>query len=657
MGKPAASVLPAALVLMIVGGLLAPSWSQAEMPSKELLTELEQRLLAPPLCLPACADIPFLHLTATTETLRLRLAIHAHELVAVPLPGPPQQWRPQQILVDGQPATGLTKEKHGQLWVLLKPGVHQVIMEGRVPDQSALVLALPLTPHQVKTTIQGWTVQGIGEQGVPEKQLHLRREKKATRSMAPSLTTWQPKSIPPLVRITRTIHVGLDWRMQTVVERMSSQGTAVALSIPLIPGEVVKQAGLTVKEEHVQLQMDPHMIRRQWFSQLTPTERLTLTASHDDAWVETYRFDISPLWHPTFEGIPAIHPQSAADGAIPEWRPWPGETFTVQVMQPLGVEGATLTVESSHLTWKPGQRATDGMLVASFRSSQGRQHAVRVPEGAQVESVKMNNVSQPIHQEGTLVTFPIRPGQQIIEVAWRTPQGMKTWLTTPAVDLGVESVNAQVTLSVPANRWLLWVNGPRLGPAVLLWGILVVMVGVAFVLGRLSFTPLRTWHWVFLGLGLTQIPIVAALIVVGWFGAIAWRRTVSPKLWSPVSFNAAQVGLAMLTLMAGMCLVWAIQTGLVGQPDMGIVGNGSTAWQLQWFQDRTGTEWPKGTMVSLPLWVYRIGMLLWALWLALAVVTWVRWGWTSWTMGGYWQPVGKPKIMAPASELSTTKQE
>lgn len=656
-GKLAAAVLSAGLVFMMASGLLAPSWSQAEMPSKEMLIELEQRLMASPSCLPACADIPSLHLTSTTETLRLRLSIHANESVAVPLPGPPQQWRPQQILVDGKPAKGLTQEKHGQLYVLLQPGVHQVIMEGRVPDQPAFVLALPLTPHHVKTTIQGWIVQGIGEEGVPQKQLHLRREKGASRSQVSSTSTWQPKPIPPLVRITRTIHVGLDWRMQTVVERMSPHGSALALSIPLIPGEVVKQAGLTVKEEQVQLQMGPNMSRRQWSSQLTPTEVLKLTASHDDAWVETYRFNISPLWHPTFEGIPAIHPQSAAEGAIPEWRPWPGEEFTVKVIQPLGVEGATFTVESSHLTWKPGQRATDGSLVASFRSSQGRQHAVRVPEGAQVESVKMNNVSQPIHQEATLVTFPIRPGQQIVEVAWRVPEGIQAWFTTPTVDLGVESVNAQVTLSVPSNRWLLWVNGPRLGPAVLLWGILAVMVGVAIVLGRLSFSPLRTWHWVFLGLGLTQIPMVAALIVVGWFGAMAWRRTISSNVWSPLSFNVMQIGLALLTFLAGIGLLWAIQTGLVGQPDMGIVGNGSTPWQLQWFQDRADAKLPIGTMVSLPLWVYRIGMLLWALWLAMAVVTWVRWGWKGWTTGGYWQPVGKQTIVSPTSEISSSKQE
>ncbi len=656
LSKSSTAVLSAGLAMVLsIGGLVAPAWTHAEMPSKELLTELETRLLTPPSCLPACADIPQLHLTATTETLRLRLAIHTQESVAVPLPGPSRQWRPQQILLDGQPAIGVTQEKQGHLWLFLQPGVHQIIMEGAVPDQSSFVFALPLTPHHVKTTVQGWTIQGVGEEGVPEKQLHLRREKKSVRSTATSSTTWQPMAIPPLVRITRTIQVGLDWRMQTVVERMSPKGSALALSIPLLPGEVVKQAQLTVKNEHVELQMDPRSIRREWSSQLTPRDALTLTASQNEAWVETYRFDISPLWHPTFEGIPAIHPESAAAGAIPEWRPWPGETFTVQLIQPLGIDGVTLTVESSHLSWKPGQRATGGTLVASFRSSQGRQHTVTIPEGAQVESVTMNGSSQPIHQEGQHVTFPVRPGQDTVEVTWRTPQGIQTWLTTPTVDLGVESVNAQVTLSVPSNRWVLWVNGPRLGPAVLLWGILVVMIGVAVLLGRLSFTPLRTWHWVLLGLGLTQIPIMAALVVVGWFGALAWRRTVEPKLWSALSFNIAQIGLALLTLIAAMCLIWAIQTGLVGQPDMGIVGNGSTAWQLQWFQDRTDAELPQGTMISLPLWVYRVGMLLWALWLALAVVTWVRWGWTGWTTGGYWQPIGKQKIVVPDSEPSTTK--
>jgi len=67
------------------------------------------------------------------------------------------------------------------------------------------------------------------------------------------------------------------------------------------------------------------------------------------------------------------------------------------------------------------------------------------------------------------------------------------------------SVNAEIHVQPSAGRWLLWVAGPRLGPAVLFWPLLAVFAGVAFGLGRLSLvsgiTPLRFHHWLLLGVG------------------------------------------------------------------------------------------------------------------------------------------------------------
>jgi hypothetical protein len=55
---------------------------------------------------------------------------------------------------------------------------------------------------------------------------------------------------------------------------------------------------------------------------------------------------------------------------------------------------------------------------------------------------------------------------------------------------------------------------------------------------------------------------------------------------------------------------------------------------LNWYQDRGGPGGPEVTVVSVPIWVYRILMLAWALWLARRLLDWLRWGW-----GGFSQPV------------------
>lgn len=75
-----------------------------------------------------------------------------------------------------------------------------------------------------------------------------------------------------------------------------------------------------------------------------------------------------------------------------------------------------------------------------------------------------------------------------------------------------------------------------------------------------------------------------------------------------------------------------------GQPDMRIAGAGSTAWSLHWFADQSTGALPQAGVFSLPLWTYKLAMLLWALWLANALFGWLRWGFAAWTRGGYWKP-------------------
>jgi hypothetical protein len=98
----------------------------------------------------------------------------------------------------------------------------------------------------------------------------------------------------------------------------------------------------------------------------------------------------------------------------------------------------------------------------------------------------------------------------------------------------------------------------------------------------------------------------------------------------------------MWTFVALGALVWAVSQGLLGYPDMQITGNGSTSQFLSWFADRSGNELPTAWALSVPLWVYRGLMLLWALWLAYSLLKWLKWGWESFTSDGYWRV--KPKV-------------
>jgi hypothetical protein len=209
-------------------------------------------------------------------------------------------------------------------------------------------------------------------------------------------------------------------------------------------------------------------------------------------------------------------------------------------------------------------------------------------------------------------------------------------------------VNASITLNL-TPRWVLFAGGPRLGPAVLIWSFALVMLLVSFALSRIGTTPLKTHQWALLALGLTQVDAIAAAIVAGFFLALGWRRTAA--IPGKRRFDLLQILLVLWTFAAALILLEAIRQGLLGEPEMQVAGNDSTATLLNWFSDRSGPQLPGAWVFSLPIFVYRFAMLAWALWLARALMQWLPWSWQSFSAGGLWRPFRKPKPSIPLTPI------
>src|SRR5262249_35565463 len=187
-------------------------------------------------------------------------------------------------------------------------------------------------------------------------------------------------------------------------------------------------------------------------------------------------------------------------------------------------------------------------------------------------------------------------------------------------------------LALPPSRWLLATRGPAWGPAVLFWPYLLFVVAVSVLLGRVPESPLTSVQWVLLGLGLSQLPSAGAPGGVVFGFALAWRA--KKPLASDGAFDLVQIALAVWALASLGLLYTAIQQGLLFAPDMQVAGNGSTDTVLRWYADRVTGELPAAGVASLPLWVYRVAMLAWALWLAASPVRGVGWGWRGVGGGG-----------------------
>ena len=93
----------------------------------------------------------------------------------------------------------------------------------------------------------------------------------------------------------------------------------------------------------------------------------------------------------------------------------------------------------------------------------------------------------------------------------------------PRVSFSSPAVNVTQQLTLPPERWLLATRGPAWGPAVLFWPYLVFLLAVALGLGRIPASPLTSAQWVLLGLGLSVLPALAALVVAAFVFALALR--------------------------------------------------------------------------------------------------------------------------------------
>jgi hypothetical protein len=241
----------------------------------------------------------------------------------------------------------------------------------------------------------------------------------------------------------------------------------------------------------------------------------------------------------------------------------------------------------------------------------------------------------PLQVQDGKVRLPLKPGSQNIEVSWLEHQGTAMMQATPAVDLGGEAVNATITVQMPQERWLAGLSGPAMGPVPLYWVFIVLVLMAAPLLKKLPWAPLKTWQWVLLGLGMTQVHIICPLIVIFWFMALGHRETYRHPNW--LVFSVWQICLVGLTGATLLALYFSIHSGLLWTPDMQVSGNNSSDYKLIWYTDRIASAMPQATIISFPMWIWRVLMLTWSLWLAASLVKWLPWAWRCFSTNGIFE--------------------
>lgn len=637
----------AALVIALLWFPLAAS-AQTEIPDQATLQKLRERLLKPSDAYPRAAEIPSATLKLEERRITIDAEIHTAVETAVPLPGRLPAWSPVAVLVNDKPESALLRDD-GYLWVVLPQGVHRVRVEGMLANVTEWQWTFLLKPRQVTITAPGWTVTGVRPDGIPEQQVFLVRQQEV---VADGVAAYDRPDVQPIVLVERELDLGLIWQVRTTVRRLSPPGKAVALRVPLIPGENVLSSNAVVKDGFIEVRLGAQEMDSDWKSGLPIASQLTLATRPEDTWVEQWHVAASPVWNIAITGLPpTFKPDSGY--LSPIWYPWPGEKVELTISRPEALAGATVTVSSALHEITLGKRQRLSKLELTLRCSVGQDFLIDVPAEAQITSLSLNKGTIPVRKDGTKVIVPLHPGEQTIAVEWKTntPLGMSA--RAEEVRLPVESANVQTVIQVPDDRWVLWTSGPQRGPAVRFWGILICSLLAAVALGRLAASPLRTVEWMLLVIGLTQVPLIAALLVIAWLFFLAWRGDDSFQGLRGRYYNVLQLLLIGLTAVALGILVFAVGEGLLGRPEMFISGNDSYLTMLRWYEPRSDAVLSTPTCISVSIWWYRFLMLAWALWLAAALIRWLRMGWQSFSRGGVFRPFRK---QAPPPPLPGAKQ-
>ena len=619
----------------LAGFLFVSPPAKAEFPDANLLQQLEERLLEAPDCVPRCAEIVSADVQIGANTINMTLTIHAMEAVAIPLPGSTQGWRPEAVSLNGTGGVKILKAPDNSLWIHVEPGRHSVALRGSAPAADSLEIPFPTPPRVIDVSSEAWFVAGIKDKRLTSGSLQLTRLQ--SESGEDGSIRWESSRFPVFARVERVLELDLDWRVRTTVYRVAPMQGALTLDIPLLAGENVVSGDFSVNDDRTLVAMNPQQRSVSWTSNLPLQSPLDLLAAGTSSWQEIWHVAVGNIWNVDFDGLPESNMSNDTDGVrVAVFHPRGGESLTLTATRPEASAGSTLAFDSVKLNVTEGSRTRDVSLLLSYRSTRGSQHVLRVPVEAEVNSVVIDGRSQSMRAENGQLTLPILPGSHTIAVNWKESGGMGLSSTTPEVDIGAPASNIEMTVSKSSDRWLLATIGPKLGPAVLYWTELAVLIVFALILGRVRLTPLTTRHWLLLGLGFSTFSWFVLGLVVIWLMLCGVREKSEYDL-SWWKFNAVQVVFAGVTIFALSSLVMSLPAGLLGTPDMHVVGQNSYGNVLNWFADGSESLLPVASIITVPMWVYKALILAWALWLSFALLRWLPWVWKCFSSDGYWR--------------------
>ena len=665
--KSAASTAASTVISLIVVTLLLPGVSgdamaaSTSMPNQALLKELKAHLLKAPACKNECASVNQLTIDVSASSLHLSMQVHAQADTAIALPRS-KFWRPQYIEHNGQRASTLIRQRDW-LYFKVKKGINHLEITGEIASVDSFELQFKQKINNVQINHndanESWDILGLHHRTLRANSLEFVATAQK-KQLQQSLSTRYKTS--PFVKVSRTLNLNKQWTVQTTVQRIAPAQGALNISIALLDGERVLTPGLKVQDNQLNISFGSDQEYVSWSSTFEKKETFSLvsngskTSKNSAQLLEHWIIIASAQWHVETQDLVSVLSEAGLDGYFRyEFFPHAGESLTVKTSRPDAVVGDLFAVDGVLYELDQGARTSTINLSFSYRSTRGGEHVIDLPQDYQLKKLTIDGHLISAQASNGKLALPVAPGKHQVLLQLRKDGAAGMSLESPTVNLNSAVSNITSNIILNNQRWVLWTQGPLLGPAVIYWGELLAFILIALFLAKVSFSPLNTVNWLILGIGLSLNSWGVLMLIVFWFGAITASKHRPEKL-NVSLYNISQTGLYVVSVIAILSLVIAIPSSLLGNPDMGIIGNDSYGNNLRWFSDQSSGLLPSITVFSLPILVYKGVMLLWVMWLCFSILGWIKWAWNILGQRGYWQqaPSKKRSPVKPSASESNS---
>lgn len=613
-------IAPAAAALL-VGVLAIPGVASAEVPSDSLLKELESKLAAERCSEQPCAVIQSANFQLNGNSLVIRMSASSRGVSAVTLPGPLNDFQPDAIKINGKETTSLRRTDGGYLEVKLEDGAAEIEVLGQLHKSSQLALQFTDRPLFATATSPDWDIEGISPSGFISDTLRfvakIRGAANTSGDDKPSregLVSW--------FLVNRDLTIGDSYAATTTVSRLGATDYPATIELPLLGGEKVTSGGVRQEGSRASISFGAGVDNVSFTGDLPKTDLVNYSATKLPRLTERFSVRCDASIRCEFDGVTPI--KMINDGVLaPVWQPYPGEEVAVKVSQLTSQPGSSATVDKvqHEISWGSGLFQAE--LKVAVRTTQQSMFTVRLPGRSELTSAKLNGTTGDGKSADGAHSFLLNPGSHELvlsyQFAWRP--GFKE--IVPVVGLSAPPSNIQTIVKPSEDRWLLWMGGGYWGPSVVFWGKLIFVCLLCALLGAIGLIPGGVRSGVLLGIGLTSLPLMLIAFPLIWLGILGLQEHfLKPYEWcKPFMKKTALIGIGIVSLMI---LYGVVQIGLVMDPPMLIAGNQSTSSLLRWYVDHATSELPTPYVISLPLKYWRIFSLVWAGWLAVATIGWLK---------------------------------